>query len=381
MKNFSFQNPTKLIFGEGTISQITEEIPQDNKVLLIFGGGSAKQNGVNIQVREALNEYNVIEFWGIEPNPSIDKIREAVILAKNENIDYIVAVGGGSVIDASKLISVSYYTNDDPWDIVKSNRFPGNYLPMGSILTIPATGSEMNNRSVISNPSTKEKFRFFSPFPKFAILDPTLAFSLPDYQLACGLADTFVHVIEQYLTKKGESLVMDRWAEGILNTIIEISPILLNNKRDYDAMSQFMLSATMALNGFTSLGVTQDWSTHQIGHELTALSGITHGHSLTILLPGTLQLTRNDKREKLLQYGKMVWGINKEDPEESIDLTIKATEDFFRSLGLKTKLSENNIGESVIKEIVKRFKERGTKLGENQNIEYPQIERILEFVK
>lgn len=381
MTNFIFQNPTKIIFGKGTISQLKEEIPIDKKVLITFGGGSVKTNGVYNQVIDSLKNHNFIEFWGIEANPDINTLRKAIEIGKKENCNFVLAVGGGSVVDGSKLIASGILYEGDAWDIVLKRDWTKEIsLPIASVITLPATGSEMNSGAVISNRANKEKFAFYSKHPVFSILDPETTYTLPKHQIACGLADTFIHVIEQYLTTTGQSPLMDRWAEGILQTIIEISPKALSGEKDYDAMSTFMLSATMALNGFVSMGVTQDWATHMIGHELTALLGITHGHTLTIVLPGTMWVLRAEKGDKILQYGKRVWGIEGDDRDSTIRLIIAKTESFFNSLGLKTKLSENGGGKSTIAEIERRFSERNARYGENRSVNSIIAKEILEQV-
>ncbi len=377
MYNFTFQNTTKLIFGKGTIANLPKEISIDKKIMLVFGGGSIKSNGVYEQVKKALEGYNTVEFWGVEPNPSVETIRKAVELGKKERVNFLLAVGGGSVLDGTKLIASSILNDNDPWDIVRKGVDFSKMLPFASVLTLPATGSEMNRGSVISNLTKREKFSFYSNYPEFSILDPETTFSLPDYQVACGIADTFVHVIEQYLTTPNQSPLMDRWAEGILITLTEIAPKITANHNDYDSMATFMLSATMALNGFVAMGVSQDWATHMIGHELTALAGITHGHSLAIILPGTMDIRRNEKGDKILQFGKRVWGIEGNDKNATIHKIIDKTESFFQSLGLKTKLSENGAGADVINEIVRRFKERDVHFGENQLNDYLITEKIL----
>ena len=381
MNNFTFQNTTKLIFGKGSIASLATEVPANSKVLLTFGGGSVQKNGVYDQVKEALKGHNTIEFWGIEPNPTVETLSEAIALAKQESCDFILAVGGGSVVDGSKLIAAGALYDGNAWDLVKKPSLYNAALPMAAVITLPATGSEMNRGAVISNKATKEKFSFFSNYPVFSILDPETTFSLPPYQVACGLADTFVHVIEQYLTIPGQSPLMDRWAEGILQTIIEVAPKIKENQHDYESMATFMLSATMGLNGFIALGVSQDWATHMIGHELTALNGITHGHSLTIVLPGTMWVLRGEKGDKILQYGKRVWDIEHTDREVAIRMIIDKTEEFFRSLGLKTRLHENGVGQDTIDEIKRRFAQRNLHLGENRSVDSQVAGEILDAVK
>ena len=380
MDNFTFQNPVKLIMGRGMIAQLATEIPTDKRIMITFGGGSVKRNGVYDQVKTALKNHHTVEFWGIESNPAIETLRKAIALGKEEKVDFLLAVGGGSVIDGTKLISAGLLYDGDAWDMVLAGQPVTKTVPLATVLTIPATGSEKNNGAVISRHETKEKYAFFSNYPVFSILDPEVTFSLPPYQIACGLADTFVHVMEQYMTTPGQSRVMDRWAEGILQTIIEIAPQIKENSHDYQLMSDFMLSATMALNGFIALGVSQDWATHMIGHELTALHGLTHGHTLAIVLPGTLQVLRQQKGDKLLQYAERVWNITEGSRDEKIDKAISATESFFRSLGLNTRLHEENIGQDTILEIERRFNERGVKFGENGNVTGSVARQILECV-
>ena len=367
MNNFTFQNPTRLLFGKGMIEKLSQQITKDKRIMVTFGGGSVKNNGVYDQVIKALEGFDFIEFWGIEPNPTIETLRKAIVLGKEKNIDFLLAVGGGSVVDGTKLIAAGILYDGDAWEIVKKGN-EQNTIPLGAVLTLPATGSEMNAGAVISCIATKEKFAFGSKNPVFSILDPETTFTLPDYQIACGIADTFVHTMEQYMTSPGQSLLMDRWAEGILSTLIEITPKVMQDKTDYEQMANFMLSATMALNGFIAMGVTQDWATHMIGHELTAMHGITHGETLAIVLPGTLRVLKEQKKAKLVQYGERVWGITGGTDDERADRAIEKTEEFFRSLGLTTRLPEKNIGEETILEVQRRFNARNVAFGENGNV-------------
>ena len=377
MNNFIFQNPTKLIFGKGQIARLSKELPKGSKILVTFGGGSVKKNGVYEQVTAALEGFDYQEFWGIEPNPKVETLRKAVEICKRDGVDFLLAVGGGSVLDGTKLIAAAAVVDTDAWELVCNPKLYGGTLPFASVMTLPATGSEMNRGAVISNLATGEKYAFYNTYPQFSILDPQTTFSLPPYQVACGLADTFVHVMEQYLTTTDIAPLMDRWAEGVLQTIIEVAPKVRADQTDYDAMATYMLSATMGLNGFIAMGVPQDWATHMIGHEITALTALTHGHSLVVVLPAVMDVMREQKGDKILQYGQRVWGITEGSYDERIDKTIAATEEFFRSLGLQTRLSELNIGKEVVEQIVLRFKERGTLLGENSNIDYLTVEKIL----
>ena len=320
----------------------------------------------------------VFELSGVEPNPKIETVRKGVEICKNEGIDMVLAIGGGSTIDCSKVVAAGAKYDGDAWDLVLAGRPVTKTVPLSTVLTLPATGSEMNNGAVISRHETKEKYPFYSNFPLFSILDPEVTFTLPPHQVACGLADTFVHVMEQYMTVAGQSRVMDRWAEGILQTLVEIAPKIRENQHDYQLMADFMLSATMALNGFIAMGVSQDWATHMIGHEITALHGLTHGHTLVIILPATLRVLREAKGDKLVQYGERVWGITSGTKEERIDEAIDRTEELFRSLGLTTRLHEENIGEETVLEIERRFNERGAKYGENENVTGAVARKILE---
>lgn len=380
MENFIFQNPTKLIFGKGMIAQLAKEIPAGKKVMVTFGGGSVKTNGVYDQVREALKDFETVEFWGIESNPKVETLREAIKLGKEKKVDFLLAVGGGSVIDGTKLIAAGLLYDGDAWELVLKG-VSKNAVPLATVLTLPATGSEMNNGAVISRKETAEKFAFYSFNPVFSILDPTVTFTLPKWQVACGIADTFVHVMEQYMTRPGQSRLMDRWAEGIVQSLVEIAPSILENQKDYDKMADFMLCATMGLNHFIAMGVCEDWATHLIGHELTALHGLTHGATLAIVLPGLWRTLKQKKMAKLLQLGERVWGICEGSDDERADRTIEKTEEFFRSLGLPTRLGDAQIGDDTILEIERRFMERKAGLGEDGDVTAEVARRILENCK
>ena len=380
MKNFIFHNPTKLVFGKGQIAKLAELIPADKKLMVTFGGGSVRKNGIYDQVAKALEGRDYIEFWGIEPNPTVETLRKAIAQGKENGVDFLLAVGGGSVLDGTKLIAAGIVYDGDAWDIVLKGRAKAS-IPYASVMTLPATGSEMNSGAVISRSETKEKYAFNTRYPEFSILDPESTYSLPANQIAAGLADIYVHVIEQYLTTPGQSRVMDRWAEGLLLTVTEIAPRIRENQRDYDVMADFMLAATMALNDFIRMGVTQDWATHMIGHELTALHGITHGASLAIVLPGTMRVLRGQKRAKLLQYGERIFGITTGTEDERIDRAIEKTEEFFRSLGLATRLSEAGIGDETIEAVADRFNRAGVRYGEAGNVTGDVAREILRSSK
>lgn len=378
MKNFTFQNPTKLVFGKGQIAKLSNLIPADASLMITYGFGSVKKNGVYDQVVDALKDRKYIEFWGIEANPHVETLRKAIDLGKENNIDFVLAVGGGSVLDGTKLIAAGIASDKDAWDIVLSG-YAKEQINYASVMTVPATGSEMNSGAVITRAETKEKYSFGGiKYPYFSILDPEVTYSLSEHQVACGLADAYTHVLEQYLTTPNQSRIMDRWAEGILLSIIEIAPKIKANPHDYNLMADYMLAATLALNDFIRMGVTEDWSTHMIGHELTALHGITHGHSLAIVMPGTMRVMKEQKWDKLLQYGERVFNIVEGSDSDRIDKAIEMTELFYRSLGLTTRLSEENIGEETIQTIANRFNERGFALGENKNVTGDVTKRILE---
>lgn len=377
MNNFVYCNPTRLVFGKGQIARLSELIPKQARVMVTFGGGSAKRNGVYDAVRKALQGYNVVEFWGIEPNPSIETLRKAIELGLDRRVDFLLAVGGGSVLDGTKLIAAALANPEiEPWQLVLRGR-ESNSIPFASVMTLPATGSEMNSGAVISRRETQEKRSFYSNYPKFSILDPEVTFSLPPHQLACGLTDIFVHVLEQYLTTPGQSRPMDRWAEGLLLTILEIAPKIWQNNRNYDLMADYMLTATLALNDMIRMGVTQDWSTHMIGHELTALCGIAHGASLAIVMPGTMRILSEQKWGKLLQYAERVWGLTEGSEAERVNQAIVETESFFQSLGLATRLSDAGIPENVINIIADRFNQAEAMYGEARNVDGNVAREIL----
>jgi len=380
MYNFEYKNPVKIVFGKGSIPKVANEIPEGAKVLMTYGGGSIKRNGVYEQVKTALAGVDMIEFGGIEPNPHYETCMKAVEIVKKDKIDFLLAVGGGSVLDATKFIAAAvFYENGDPWDILAKGAKVNKALPIGSVLTLPATGSEMNSNSVVTRAATQEKKAFGSPLvmPQFSILDPECVFTLPDRQVANGVVDAFVHVLEQYLTFNVNSPLQDRLAESILLTLIEEGPKVLTNRTDYDAAANFMWSATMALNGMIAVGVPQDWATHVIGHELTAFHGIDHGRTLAIVLPGMMSLKRDNKKDKLLQFGERIWGVTGGSDDERIDATIAKTVAFFESLGVPTTLPEYDVPASSIDKITLRCKESGIKFGEKGDIDFEGVEAIL----
>lgn len=382
MNNFDFQNPVELIFGKGQISMLPKRIAKGTKILMTYGGGSIFKNGVYDQVTKALDGYEIVEFGGIEANPDYNTLMKAVAICKEQNIDMILAVGGGSIVDGTKFIAAAALFDGEPWDFMTGKASVDKALPFAAVLTLPATASEMNNGAVISRRDRNEKFAFHNPggYPKFSILDPTVVFSLPKRQVANGIVDIYAHTLEQYLTTSLDTKVMDRWAEGLLLTLVEIAPELMKDEKSYDVCANFMLTATMGLNGFIAMGVDQDWSTHMIGHELTALHGLDHGVTLAIVFPGVMSVMRKEKEAKLLQYAERVWNITEGTVDERIDAAVEATENFFRSVGMKTRLSEHGIGEDTISTIVSRFRERGWNLGENGIVTPEKAEMVLRKV-
>jgi NADP-dependent alcohol dehydrogenase len=381
MKNFVFFNNTKILFGKDQIAMLIDELPEDAKILMIYGGGSIKNNGIYDQVIDALSGFDYMEFGGIEPNPSYEKCMKAVDIVNDNDIDYLLAVGGGSVVDACKFIAAAaLFEGDDPWEILAQNEEIDDALPIGVVLTLPATGTEMNGNSVITRLEYKEKLSFSSPLvlPQFSILDPKVIVSLPKKQIANGVADAFVHVIEQYLTYPVNAKLQDRMAESIMLTLIEEGPKVLANPNDYDAGANFMWCTTMALNGIIKAGVPEDWTTHIIGHELTALHGLDHAQTLAIVLPGVMKVLQESKKEKIIQYAKRIWNIEGLDEQQTINEAINKTIEFFESLGIKTRLLDYKIPITTIDEIVERMEERGSiNIGENKLVGINEIRSIL----
>lgn len=381
MYNFEYQNPVKIIFGKGEIAKVGKNIPQGAKVLLTYGGGSIFKNGVYDQVKASIEGFEVLEFGGIEPNPHYETLMKAVEVVKNENITFLLSVGGGSVLDGTKFIAAAAcYTKSDPWHILSRRATVTGAIPIGAVLTLPATGSEMNGNSVVTRVETQEKLAFGSQkvMPVFSVLDPEVIFSLPEKQVANGIVDAFVHVIEQYLTFPVDSPIQDRFAESIIKTLVEEGPKVLANRNDYNAAANFMWSATLALNGLIGVGVPQDWATHMIGHELTAYHGIDHARTLAIVLPGVMHIKRNEKKVKILQLGERIWGITKGSTEERIDQTIRKTVEFFESVGIPTRLPDYGVPTETIDTICARFAKRGYKIGEKAEIGPAEIRLILE---
>lgn len=383
MNNFEFQNPVKILFGKGQIEHIKNEIPANARVLMLYGGGSIKRNGIYEQVKHALEAYEVIEFGGIPANPEYEVLMEAYRIIKSENIDFLLAVGGGSVIDGTKFLSgAAVYDGEDPWEILAQGIPSLTGMPFGTVLTLPATGSEMNSGAVITRASTQEKRVMGGKglFPQFSVLDPSVVHSIPVRQLQNGVIDAYVHVMEQYLTYPHNAYIQDRFSEGILQTLIEVGPRIVENPKDYDLAASFMWSCTMALNGLIQKGVPTDWATHMIGHELTALHGIDHARTLAIIGPNLYKHQFVNKKEKLAQYGKRVWGLSGDD-ESVARKSIEQTIAFYHQMGMKTKLSENAENYDQTSQIVyERFEERGwLEMGERKEIGPKEAKEIVEM--
>ncbi len=380
MFDFTYYNPVRIAFGQGTIARLSDLVPEKARVLLVYGGGSIKCNGVYEQITTALSRHRLWEFGGIEPNPLYETCMRAVDLARREGCDFMLAAGGGSVIDAAKFIAAAVpFQGEEPWDMVEKRTPVAAALPLGCVVTLAATGSEMNTNSVISRASTRQKIPFKSEhlFPRFSILDPAATLSLPFRQSANGVVDTFIHVCEQYLTYPVNAPLQDRQAEAILLTLIEEAPKLHTRPDSYDLRANLMWCATQALNYSISCGVPTDWSTHAIGHELTALFGLDHARALAVVLPALLAHRRRTKMAKVLQYAQRVWSIDAPAPEEAIDLAIDRTVQFFNSFGVPTRLRDYGLSAADCAEIVDRLDRRQPLAGEHQDIGGAEVAAIL----
>jgi len=387
MQNFILHTPTKILFGQDQIAGLAQQIPADARILITYGGGSVKKNGVLDQVYAALAGRNVLEFSGIEPNPTYETLMKAVEVVRAENIDFLLAVGGGSVVDGTKFIAAAarYTADNDAWHILKTvGSEIKDAVPMGCVLTLPATGSESNSGAVITRKSSGDKQHFFSPHvqPLFAVLDPVVTYSLPPRQIANGVVDAFVHTIEQYLTYPVDAKVQDRFAEGLLLTLLEDGPRALAEPENYAVRANVMWSATMALNGLIGAGVPQDWATHMLGHELTAMHGLDHAQTLAIVLPALLIEKKAQKREKLLQYADRVWGLRDGSEDSRIDGAIAATRAFFEKMGVPTRMSDYQLDGSSIPALLDKLHQHGmTALGEHQDITLEVSQRIYEAAR
>lgn len=382
MNNFTFHNPTRIHFGDGQISKIAKEIPEDAKVLVVYGGGSIKTNGIYDQVKAALVDHEWFEFSGIEPNSKYDTAIKAIEVIEDKQIDYLLAVGGGSVIDAVKFIAAAALFKDgDPWDMLSKQAKVKQAIPFGVVLTLPATGSESNSGSVMTRDGDKLFFGSTLVYPVFAILDPAVTLSLSKRQVSNGVIDAFVHTVEQYLTYPVNAKIQDRFAEGILQTLIEDGPLALDesSKDNLEVRGNLMWSATMALNDLIGVGVPQDWATHMIGHELTALHGIDHARTLSIVYPAVLKICRKAKHDKLVQYAKRVWNLTNQNEQQLIDEAISKTEEFFKTMQVPIRLSDVDLDKNNIVPILTKLEQhRMVMLGEHQDIGLDKSREILE---
>ena len=384
MLNFSYRNPVKVIFGTGTIASLAKEVPPGSRVLITYGGGSVKATGTLDEVRAALTAHTVFEFGGIEPNPSHETLLRALTVVQTEQIDFIVAVGGGSVMDGSKFLAAIARHPGDPLEVLTSRgRCVRDALPLGVVVTLAATGSETNNGGVVTHLATHTKMAFSSPllFPRFAIMDPAKTLTLPARQVGNGVVDAFVHVVEQYLTYPVDGRIQDRYAEGILLTLMEEGPRALSEPDNVDVRANLMWAASQALNGLIGAGVPQDWSTHMLGHELTAAHGLDHAQTLAVVLPAMLAERRQQKRDKLLQYATRVWGLDDRDGDEDerSSAAIAHTRDFFERMGVPTRLADYGIGAEAIPHLVSQLEAHGmTRLGERQDIASEVSRRVYE---
>jgi len=382
MQNFTFHNPTRILFGEGRIADISREIPAGARVLITYGGGSVVKTGTLAEVKTALKDFTVFEFAGIEPNPTYETLMQAIELARREKIDFLLAVGGGSVIDGTKFIAAAIPFAGEPWDILAKRAAVHSALPFGCVLTLPATGSEMNNGAVVTRRASNDKLAFSNRllFPRFSVLDPGKTFTLPPRQVANGVVDAFVHIAEQYLTYPADAKVQDRFAEGLLLTLIEDGPKALAEPENHAVRANLMWTATLALNGLIGAGVPQDWATHMLGHELTVLHGLDHAQTLAVVLPAMLQVRRAEKREKLLQYAERVWGLREGDAEARIDQAIAHTRQFFESLQVPTRLSDYGIGAEAIPALVAQLERHGmVALGEHKGVDLACSRQVYEL--
>jgi len=381
--NFDFYNPTQILFGEGQIASLGKLVPAGARVLMLYGGGSIKQNGVYEQVERALAGHTVLEFAGIEPNPTYETLMRAVEIVQREQIDFLLAVGGGSVIDGTKFVAAAALLDGDPWQILeKGAKVIKSALPFGSVLTLPATGSEMNSAAVVTRHATLEKRAFMSRlvYPKFSILDPTVTYTLPLRQVGNGVVDAYIHVMEQYMTAPADAPLQDRFAEGLLLTLIEEGPKAISEPNNYAVRANVMWSATLALNGLIGVGVPQDWATHMVGHELTALYNLDHAQTLAIVLPSMLRVRKEGKRAKLLQYAARVWNITDGDEDSRIEAAIARTQAFFEQMGVKTRLRDYGLDQASVDAVVGALQKANlVKLGEGGDVDAQVSRQVLEM--
>lgn len=366
MENFTYYNPVQLIFGKGQMEQLSMLIPNyGKKVLLVYGGGSIKRNGVYEKVQEQLNKIGaeVHELSGVEPNPKLSTVKQGVEICKQHGIEFLLAVGGGSVIDCTKLIAAASKYDGDPWDFVIKKATPEAALPLGTVLTLAATGSEMNAGSVITNWDTHEKYGWGSPlvFPKFSILDPTNTFTVPKNQTVYGMVDMMSHVFEQYFSHTTNSPLQDRMCESVLKTVIETAPKLLNDLENYEYRETILYNGTIALNGTLSMGVIGDWATHNIEHAVSAVYDIPHGGGLAILQPNWMKYVLSEGTAKFKQMAVRVFNVSDEGKtDEEVALEgIEKLREFWTSIGAPSSLADYNIDDSKLDLMAERAMANG----------------------
>ncbi|NLA41615.1 MAG: iron-containing alcohol dehydrogenase [Smithella sp.] len=381
MINFTFQNPTKVLFGKNTIRQLAGEVPRDARVMVVFGAQSARKYGVLDEVLGALAGFDITQFGGIEPNPEYDTLTSGIALARETKIDFLLAIGGGSVIDGAKFMAAAIPFGGEPYLLLENKGDAiRRALPLGAVLTLPASGSEMNNRAIISRRAVSWKRAIMNDFlfPRFAVLDPTKTFTLPAAETGNGVVDTFVHVLEQYLTYPVDGKVQDRLAEGLLLALIEEGPKALREPENYDVRANLMWASTLGLNGLIGAGVPQDWAAHRAGYELTVLYGLAHAQTLAVLVPAMLKVRSAGKKQKLLQYARRVWGISSGAEASRIDAAIDRTKMFFEAMGLPTRLAGYGVQKVDADKVAELLAEHGlTAMGESGDVTPDTIREIL----
>lgn len=383
MLDFTFHNPTKVLFGKDAIGRIAGEIPRRARVMITYGAASARKYGVLDEVLAALSGFDITQFGGIEPNPEYETIIKGVALAREKKIDFLLAIGGGSVIDGTKFMAAAIPFDKEPWLLMENKGADiRQALPLGALVTLPASGSEMNNRAIISRKAVRVKRAMMNDcfFPRFAALDPTKTYALPEKQIGNGVVDTFVHVLEQYLTYPVNGKVQDRLSEGLLLLLIEEGPKALVDPKNYDVRANLMWCATVGLNGLIGAGVPQDWAAHRAGYELTVLYGLDHAETLAVLVPAMLKVRAEIKKQKLLQYGERIWGISSGTEASRIDAAIDKTRAFFERMGLRTSLKGYGIQDVDADGVIKLLTEHGlTRMGESNDVTPDTIREILKL--
>lgn len=385
MFNFTFCNPSKVIFGKETIAQLVQEIPRGKRVMVTYGASSAKKYGVLDEVRRALAGYDITLFGGIEPNPEYETLLKGIALARRQKVDFLLAIGGGSVIDGTKFIAAAIDFEGDPFRLLDNKGADiACALPLGVVVTLPASGSETNSRAVISRKAMRLKRAIMNDhlFPRFAVLDPTKTYTLPARQTGNGVVDTFVHVLEQYLTYPVRAAVQDRLAEGLLLVLIEEGPKALTEPENYDVRANLMWAATLGLNGLIGVGVPQDWAAHRAGYELTILYGLDHAQTLAVLIPAMMSVRRDGKRQKLLQYAARIWGLDAGDEDTRIDGAIEKTRSFFERMGLPTRLSGYGVTDAGPDDFIGQLQAHGmVGLGEHSDVTLDVMKKIFDLCR